>query len=221
MHAELGRLMYAATNFPDALDQLLDGMNLIRSALMAHLPANTGMIEHQLKDKWNQSRPTKPCVPFVVRKRRKIAKRVGEAYETRVRAANISTKYVTEKNQMVIEEPVLDQGHINGQDVFMDDADGSSIEVSSDNDDDQGSHHVLKLSDVKNGDLNDLSENRMINNTVMMMLQNMISKAYPDVVGLENTVLGDMKRFSIHKDTIGANLVQWSKALGGNISMRL
>ena len=201
LHTELGKLIYSAANFPDALDQLFDGMTLMRSALMDHLPENTGMIEHKQKDKWNQSRPTKPRAPFAMRKRRKIAKRVGEAYETRVRAADISTKHVNEKNQLVIEEPVLDQGHINGQDVFMDDADGCIIEVSSDDDDDQESHHVLTRSDVTNGDLHDLSENRMLNDTVMKVIQNMIRMAYPGVVGLEETIFGEFKRFSVHKDT--------------------
>ena len=51
------------------------------------------------------------------------------------------------------------------------------------------------------GDLPDLSDDRMINDATMNVFQKLIKAANPTTVGLEDTILGQKKHFSVHRST--------------------
>ena len=103
----------------------------------------------------------------------------------------------------VIEKVVIKNSHSTAQDSFLvNAADLDEIEEVSSSDDEGGNVSLTAFREsLTNGDLRDISENRMVDDSAIKTFQSIIRKSQSDVIGLEPPGLGDTHEFSVHKET--------------------
>lgn len=150
----------------------------------------------------HQTKAKKPkYLRLSLNKKRKSNPRVGEKNEKKKKAKVIkvedeSSKVLKENKQgMVIEECVVDNQGV-GEDqfetrelIFIDSSSGDEDLILKD-----CPHYRSSLSQ---SDLKELSNNNMLNDNVLHVFQKMLSKKYPLINGLQDTVLGQTLAYDV------------------------
>ena len=149
-------------------------------------------------------------IPLPKRKTSKL-KSVGEASE-RLIGSTITDERKRIENENVLVEHLVDE-NVNYDSVSSFNADitnrnqGKDLDDSIETNEDSNKHNKFRENlSLKNprvnltaGDLNDLSHNRMLNDSIIQTFQQRCKSKYPDANGLQDPALGQALNFAVYQ----------------------
>lgn len=192
------------------LTSLFEKLSTIESHLKTYAPAEKGLLlrsKNKKPDIWKSKRFSQ--IP--IRKKPKLekqTKRVGENKEKRVAASAIKVNPL-DVNELDVAEEVINESFIKGESppefvlvtkqkpelsdpiIIEDDEPERSEQLKSVS---TSMRSLLNISDLKT-----ISENEMLTDNVIFVMQKMMSAEYSNVNGFQDPILGQTRTFSIMK----------------------
>ncbi len=176
---DIRRLSFLVETKTEIMQEVYDKLSSLRQDLYSKLPKEKGILLRKCQ----------------------FAKRVGEQNEKNLKASKLKVlpQKFDNENSTLTEECVLNDDSKFGGDTF-EDVVHQEILISSDDDIEEGQSNAILRQHLNKSDLKSLSDNEMLNDTLIHVFQSMIRGQYSDIDGLQDPVLDTKLSFEIYKN---------------------
>ncbi|XP_065066055.1 uncharacterized protein LOC135691970 [Rhopilema esculentum] len=194
---EIRRASFLVEDNNSLISELHTKLQEIKSLIYKKAPAEKGIHLRQITPK---KKPIKKMKSLNIRKRKlPFQGRVGEKKERLMQACSITIdKSEACFKEDVVEEIVSDNQEQLGSTIFVTSVDRDTARDISTDSDEINTNLFVGRQQLNKHDLKKISENDMLNDSIIHVFQSLMLKDHPESNGLQDPVLGQNLSFNVH-----------------------
>ena len=205
---EVRRASFLIEDSTDLIKEVHQKLSEIKDTIYKHASTEKGIPLRQVTPKKQAKlKSSQKLKTLRLRKRKNpFTGRMGLKKEKMMKAAsglNVAQSNENDKENEIIEEVINDGKEHLGSTKFSFSTDGAVIpnfHIESDSDDEPKEHTFATRQLLKKTDLKRISENEMLNDTIIHVFQGIMQKQHPEINGLQDPILGQTLSFSIYRN---------------------